>query len=277
METDIQTISRWVNHTSRAQLIHRMALVEFWAPQLGDRILEVGCGHGDTTVALAEAVGESGQVTAIDKAGPSRGGSTTLSEAHSYIESSDAGLRIEFRLSTDFLGSGLEFAPRGVDLIVFSHRSWYMRSVDELEQSFARARQWGNRLGYAEWDLRPSDLKQLPHLLSALLQIQIRTISEAGPGNIYSLVSPHQAGAAAERAGWQLERDRVIGTSADMEDGRTWEIHWAIHMAKELTEGSESGVAAYHREIVDAEAKLLSDVSDAQQNMSLDSFMFTAR
>ena len=67
MGTDIQTISRWVNHTSRAQLIHRMALVEFWAPQPGDRVLEVDCGHGDTTVALAGAVGDSGHVTAIDK------------------------------------------------------------------------------------------------------------------------------------------------------------------------------------------------------------------
>lgn len=276
METDIQTISRWVNHTSRAQLNHRMALVEFWAPEPGDRVLEVGCGQGDTTVALAAAVGESGHVTAIDKADPARG-TPPLSEAHAYIESSDAGPRIEFRVSTDFLGPGLEFGSKEFDLIVFSHCSWYMRSIDELEQSFARARQWGNRLGYAEWDLRPSDLKQLPHLLSVLLQVQIRTISEAGAGNIYSLVTAHQARSAAERTGWQLEMDRVIGTSADLEDGRTWEIDWAINMAKELTEGSENEVSAYHREIVDAEAKLLSDVSDAEQNMSLGSFMFAAR
>ena len=59
-----------------------------------------------------------------------------------------------------------------------------------------------------------------------------------------------------------------------MEDGRTREIDWSFKMAKELAEASESGVTAYQREIVDAEAKLLSDVSDAEQNMSLDSFMF---
>jgi hypothetical protein len=62
-----------------------------------------------------------------------------------------------------------------------------------------------------------------------------------------------------------------------MEDGRTWEIDWTFKMAKELAEALESGVTAYHREIVDAEAKFLSVVSDAEQNMSLDSFMFTAR
>jgi hypothetical protein len=41
-------------------------------------------------------------------------------------------------------------------------------------------------------------------------------------------------------------------------------------MAKELAEASETDVAAYLRDIVDAEAKLLSDVSDAEHNMSLD-------
>ena len=225
---------------------------------------------------LAAAVGESGHVTAIDKAVPAYG-NPPLGEAHSYIESSEAGPRIEFRLSTDVLGPELEFGPRAFDLVVFSHSSWYMSSIDELEQSFARARQWGVRLGYAEWDLRLSDLKQLPHLLSAILQVQIRTVSEAGPGNTHSLISGRQARSAAERAGWQLERDRVIGTSADLEDGKTWEIDSAIKMAKEFTHDSENEVAACHREFVITEAELLSDVSDPERNMSLDSFMFTAR
>ena len=44
------------SHTSEAQLRHRMALVEFWATHPGDRVLEVGCGQGDTTVVLADAV-----------------------------------------------------------------------------------------------------------------------------------------------------------------------------------------------------------------------------
>ena len=48
-------------------------------------------------------------------------------------------------------------------------------------------------------------------------------------------------------------------------------------MAKKIADGSDSAVAAHHREIVDAEAKLLSDVSDAERNMSLDTFMFSAR
>ena len=41
-------IASSVNHTTVAQLRHRMALVEFWEPAPGDPVLEVGCGQGDS-------------------------------------------------------------------------------------------------------------------------------------------------------------------------------------------------------------------------------------
>lgn len=37
------------------QLQHRMALVNMWVPRTGDRVLEMGCGQGETTVALMAA------------------------------------------------------------------------------------------------------------------------------------------------------------------------------------------------------------------------------
>jgi ubiquinone/menaquinone biosynthesis C-methylase UbiE len=35
---------------------HRLAIVSFWAIAPGSRVLELGCGQGDTTIALAHAV-----------------------------------------------------------------------------------------------------------------------------------------------------------------------------------------------------------------------------
>ena len=46
------------------------ALLAFAAPPPGERVLDVGCGCGATTLALARAVGPAGRVTALDISGP---------------------------------------------------------------------------------------------------------------------------------------------------------------------------------------------------------------
>lgn len=45
---------------------HRRQVVQAWNIALGSRILEIGSGQGDFTVVLADAVGPTGHVTAID-------------------------------------------------------------------------------------------------------------------------------------------------------------------------------------------------------------------
>ncbi|WML48289.1 hypothetical protein RCG23_24095 [Neobacillus sp. PS3-34] len=42
----------------RAQTEHRLKLAEFWGIKKGSRVLEIGCGQGDTTAVLAYLVGE---------------------------------------------------------------------------------------------------------------------------------------------------------------------------------------------------------------------------
>ncbi|MFY0226860.1 methyltransferase domain-containing protein, partial [Bacillus cytotoxicus] len=50
----------------QVQLQHRLDLVKEFGIKKGMSILEIGCGQGDTTVALADAVGEDGKVVGID-------------------------------------------------------------------------------------------------------------------------------------------------------------------------------------------------------------------
>lgn len=55
------------------QIEHRLQLVSFWDIKPGSRVLEVGCGQGDCTIVLADRVGETGHVDAVDPGAPDYG------------------------------------------------------------------------------------------------------------------------------------------------------------------------------------------------------------
>ena len=69
----------------RTQLTHRIELVKTFQIKKGMKVLEIGCGQGDTTVVLADAVGETGHVVAIDIASTEYGAPITLGEASKTI------------------------------------------------------------------------------------------------------------------------------------------------------------------------------------------------
>jgi predicted methyltransferase len=55
------------------QMTERVQLVRSWGIHPGESVLEIGCGQGDTTIALAVAVGAEGRVVAVDPASPDYG------------------------------------------------------------------------------------------------------------------------------------------------------------------------------------------------------------
>ncbi len=55
------------------QMEHRLELLSFWDIKAGSRVLELGCGQGDCTIPLADAVGETGHVHAVDPGAPDYG------------------------------------------------------------------------------------------------------------------------------------------------------------------------------------------------------------
>lgn len=72
----------------RTQTEHRIKLVDFWRVKKGDRVLEVGCGQGDTTAVLANAVGASGFVQGIDIAPRTYGAPFTIGDATDHLQKS---------------------------------------------------------------------------------------------------------------------------------------------------------------------------------------------
>lgn len=51
-----------------SQTLHRLTLLQQWNIPVGSKVLELGCGQGDCTTALASAVGDHGHVVAVDPA-----------------------------------------------------------------------------------------------------------------------------------------------------------------------------------------------------------------
>jgi SAM-dependent methyltransferase len=157
---------------SQEQLIQtrfRLDLVDGWDLPPGARVLEVGCGQGDMTAVLADAVGAGGRVLGVDNASPGYGAPVTLGQSAAYLSATPLGERIEFRFEFDVLNPASLFPDGAFDDVVLSQCSWYFAGLGQLRQTLARVRPWARRLCFAEWDLAASDLGQLPHLLAVRL------------------------------------------------------------------------------------------------------------
>ena len=263
------------NTETALQLRHRTALINMWGPGTGAHIIEVGCGQGETTVALAAAVGPSGRVLAVDKGPAEYGRPVTLGQGHAYIQSSALGERIEFLLSADLLDPQKDFPTNAFDLAVLSHSAWYMSSPQELYRLFARLRLWARRLGYAEWDARPQHLQQLAHLLAVVLQVHAHSVApQTSTANVRALILPEHACALAKNAGWAITQEKIIETSTPLGHGRAWEIQKALEMAEALAASGD--IAKDIRSLLTAEKQLLSRIASASDNMSLSTYAFLA-
>lgn len=73
------------------------ALLSLAAPRPGERVLDIGCGSGETTLVLAEAVGEGGDVLGVDVSRPLLAIAETRAEAldstAEFLEADAAELR----------------------------------------------------------------------------------------------------------------------------------------------------------------------------------------
>ncbi len=206
----------------RVQTEHRLKLAQYWDIKEGSRILEIGCGQGDTTAVLAYLTGENGFVHGIDRASPDYGRPITLAYAAEHLKKSKLGKQIKIDFDVDLLSSKVDFPENAFDVIVLSHCSWYFKSFDEFSGALKKLRRWGKRLCFAEWDARMKTIEQLPHFLAILLQAQYECFKENSQSNIRTLFTPNDIKILAENTGWNIISDKSF-VSVEMQDGK-WEI-----------------------------------------------------
>ncbi|MER2126199.1 methyltransferase domain-containing protein [Solibacillus sp.] len=208
----------------RTQLKHRLTLVNAFGIQPGMRVLEIGCGQGDTTVALAEAVGDAGQVVAIDIATPDYGAPITLGEAAQTISQSPIGKRITFHFETDFLTFD---TTEHFDVVVLSHCSWYFKNPEQLFAYFNKMKTMTTRVCFAEWDMDYRELSQRSHFCAVNLQA-LYSAYFGGDGNILNVFHQKQIKQMLMEAEFTITKELVVDATY-LQDGA-----WEIAYAKEL-------------------------------------------
>ncbi|MFF2406578.1 methyltransferase domain-containing protein [Streptomyces sp. NPDC058092] len=256
-----------------SQTRHRAALVANWHIARGSTVLELGCGQGDMTAVLAEAVGPKGRVVAVDVAEPSYGAPVTLGESAARLAAGPLGPRIDFRFGTNVLDPSVDFPEGAFDHVVLAHCSWYFASLGQLRDTLARVRPWARRLCFTEWDLTPTSGDQLAHLLAVLIQGQIEAAGSHGEGNVRTPFSREGLLRLLPEAGWTTDGSGSADTE-DLQDG-DWEIAACLDLA-----GTEERLAALPepvRQIVLSQADVLRAIARRRGNRALAAYSVTAR
>ncbi|MFF2019793.1 class I SAM-dependent methyltransferase [Paenibacillus sp. NPDC058177] len=215
----------------RIQTAHRLKLIQFWEIPQGAKVLEIGCGQGDTTAALAYTVGASGRVQGIDIASPDYGSPVTLGEACSRLMASELGRQIQIQFETDILSPEVDFSEGAFDYIVFAHCAWYFQSAEQLRKTLSKIRPWGKKLCLAEWDIRVSIPEQLAHYNAVMIQAQCEAFKQSSLSNVRTLFSPLDLKEIARSAGWHVEQETSV-YSPDLQDGE-WEVAMTLEMYPE--------------------------------------------
>ncbi|MEV7360177.1 class I SAM-dependent methyltransferase [Kitasatospora sp. NPDC091276] len=255
------------------QTRYRAALVSSWGIPAGASVLEVGCGQGDMTAVLAEAVGPQGRVVAVDIADPSYGAPVTLGQSAEHLKATPLGSRIDFRFGLDVLDEAVTFPDSGFDYAVLAHCSWYFASLDQLRETLARVRRWARNLCFAEWDLAPCSADQLPHLLAVLIQGQVMASGSRGEGNVRTPFSHASLLRVLAATGWDPVPGQSVDTTA-LQDG-----DWEVDACTALLDNVDR-MAELPRTVLDlvlSQADVLRSLAKDHGNTPLPAYSLTAR
>lgn len=207
-----------------SQATHRINLVNSWSVITpGTRILEIGCGQGNSTAVLAEAVGPSGHIDAIDPAPPTYGAPITLAEAQAHISASAVGERVSWHRAAPVEFLSTSDREGKWDVAVLAHCIWYFSSPQTLVEIFTALKGRVEKVCLAEYALSAAEATAVPHVLAALARGTLEAHKKVSGENIQNLLSPQGIVDAAKRAGWTLGGEgEIVVPGEGLLDGR-WE------------------------------------------------------
>jgi len=208
-------------------------------------VLEIGCGQGDSTVVLADAVGETGHVDAYDPASPDYGRPITLGQAQALVKEGELGPRITFHRTLP------PASENSYDFIVLSHSIYYFASPAILPALLSSLPP-STHLCIAEWSLHSSSPASVPHVLTALLLSLLESKREVeSSGNIRTVLSPSQISSAVEAVGWVKESSELQPTGEGLRHAY-WEARDILAKREKILNGEGMRLEEGERTVVRA-------------------------
>jgi SAM-dependent methyltransferase len=239
---------RW---TDRQELQDRMlapvldVLIDRAKPAPGERILDVGCGCGATTIAFAEKVGASGHVLGIDISAP------MLERAR---QRAPKGAPVEFQLADATVHP---FAPAAFDLLTSRFGVMFFADPTVSFANLRTAMKPGSRMAFACWReprVNPWMIVPLQAAYKHVPKLPQLGPEDPGPFSFASEERVHRVlgGAGFTEIGMEhcdLRLDIAIGEGLEAAAQRTLEIG-PVHRA--LEGQSNDVIAAVKASIQDA-------------------------
>jgi SAM-dependent methyltransferase len=143
------------------------ALIDRAKAKAGERVLDVGCGCGATTIAFAQKVGATGHVTGIDISGP------MLARARQLAP---AGLPVDFVLAD---ATVYPFAPESFDLLASRFGVMFFAEPARSFANMRKALRPSGRLAFACW----RDPRENPFFMAPLQAVykHVPKLPQLGP------------------------------------------------------------------------------------------------
>jgi SAM-dependent methyltransferase len=265
-ETEVIEIMQYLNLEKNSkfrkiqeiQTNHRMKLIRKWGIKSGQKILEIGCGQGDMTAALAYVVGNNGKIIAIDIAPREYGAPLTIGESMDRLKATKLGTAIEPYFSHNLLIDISILENRTFDGVVFAHCSWYFHSIEEFTKILKIVKQYAKKIFFSEWDLCIRLPEQIGHFIAAMVQGEYSAFQEMEKINIKTLISKQDISAIVESLNLTIKEEGSFD-SGNMQDGE-----WEISSARKLvTKKSieKTGVSEKMKQILLTQIKLIGNTT----------------
>jgi SAM-dependent methyltransferase len=183
-------------------------LLERAAVAAGERVIDIGCGCGASSIALAQRVGPTGRVTALDISPPMLGRAR---------ERAPAGLPLEFVLADATVHA---FEPGAADLLVSRFGVMFFADPVLSFRNMRKGLRPGGRVAFACW--RALDLNPWMHLplQSALKHVAAPPRSGADEPGPFAFAREERVRGILEGAGFCAVGMEAVDLALDLAAGR---------------------------------------------------------